>query len=104
MPNNTTENTPTADPIRELLEQILSRIGAVETRLSTFEDDRKRETQKLDTMLSAIAELSEGQKDILARLDRFEGILAELSLVAVETQSQMRRIVSRIDQLERRAA
>src|SRR5215475_11140195 len=104
MPNNTTENTPTADPIRELLEQILSRIGAVETRLSTFEDDRKRETQKLDTMLSAIAELSEGQKDILACLDRFEGILAELSLVAVETQSQMRRIVSRIDQLERRAA
>ena len=48
MPNNTTENTPTADPIRELLEQILKRLDRIEA-IITISDQEQR--AKLDLIL-----------------------------------------------------
>jgi hypothetical protein len=99
MPNNTTSDTPTADdPIRELLEQILKRLGALE-------DDRKRETRPiLDLILKEMTgvhdELAGIKKELRSINTRLLAFADENKRIQGEQIDQSRRL----DELERRRA
>jgi hypothetical protein len=98
MPNNTTSDTPTADPIRELFEQILKRLNALE-------DDRKRETRPiLDLILKEMTgvhdELAGIKKELHSINTRLLAFADENKRIQGEQIDQSRRL----DELERRRA
>jgi chromosome segregation ATPase len=72
------DDNPTKDLTgSEKLDRILSRfdrlegrLGGVENRLGSIEEDRAKETRKLDAMLAAIQELQEGLKEVRFELRR----------------------------------
>jgi uncharacterized protein YoxC len=55
---------------------IENRLGQLEDRFGGIEEDRAKETRKLDTMLAAIQELQEGLKEVKFELRRLNAVLA----------------------------
>ena len=86
------DDNPTKDLTgSEKLDRILSRfdrlegrLSGVENRLGSIEEDRAKETRKLDAMLAAIHELQEGLKEVKSELRR-------LNLVVEKSDSEQHR-------------
>jgi chromosome segregation ATPase len=58
------------DRILSRFDRIEGRLSGVENRLGSIEEDRAKETRKLDAMLAAIHELQEGLKEVKFELRR----------------------------------
>jgi hypothetical protein len=103
----TDENANTADlTVDEKLNQILSKLGDLDTRLASLEAvaaDRSKETRpKLDLIIAELADVREGQKDAAKRLDRIESQLRVLTEDVLNVRADQRKLEDRMGDLERR--
>ena len=103
----TDENANTADlTIDEKLDQVLRKLGDLDARLATLEavaTDRAKETRpKLDLIIAELADVREGQKDTVKRLDRIEAQLRVLTEDVLNVRADQRRLEDRMGDLERR--
>jgi hypothetical protein len=74
------EDNPTKDlTSSEKLDRILTRLGKIEDRLGKLEEDRERETRKLDTMLAAIQQSQEELKEVKFELRRLNAVFEKVA-------------------------
>jgi hypothetical protein len=74
------DDNPTKDLTgNEKLDRILTRLDKIEGRLGNLEEDRARETRKLDTMLAAIQQLQEGLNEVRFELRRLNAVFEKVA-------------------------
>jgi hypothetical protein len=67
------------DRILSRFDRIEGRLGGVENRLGSIEEDRAKETLKLDAMLAAIQELQRGLKEVKVELRRLNVLFEKVA-------------------------
>jgi DNA-binding FrmR family transcriptional regulator len=67
------------DRILSRFDRIEGRLGGVENRLGSIEEDRAKETLKLDAMLAAIQELQRDLKEVKVELRRLNVLFEKVA-------------------------